>query len=98
MKPAQISESTFATRQRKVYTVSQLNREAKAVLEAQFISVWVEAEISNFKHHHSGHMYLTLKDDKSQISAVFFERANQGLKFELKDGLKVLVMGRISLY
>ncbi len=82
----------------KVYSVSDLNREIRACLEPRFTAVWVEAEISNLKLHTSGHIYLTLKDDKSQLSAVFFSRYNQGLKFRLKDGLKVLVFGKISVY
>jgi exodeoxyribonuclease VII large subunit len=82
----------------EVYSVSRLNREIRMILELRFPAVWVEAEISNFKHHSSGHMYLTLKDETSQIPAVFFSRCNQSLKFELKDGLKVLVFGRISVY
>lgn len=83
---------------KKIYSVTQLNHEIRTLLEGQYPVVWVEGEISNFKHHTSGHMYLTLKDDRSQISSVFFSRVNQGLKFEVKDGLKVLALGRISLY
>lgn len=83
---------------RKIFSVSDLNRTIRMLLEGQFPALWVEGEVSNFKHHSSGHMYLTLKDDKSQISAVFFSRQNQALKFELKDGLQVLAFGRISLY
>lgn len=82
----------------KVYSVTQLNRAAKALLEKQFSFIWLEAEISNLKHHTSGHIYLSLKDEQSQISAVFFSRYNQSVKFDLKDGLKVLAMGKISLY
>ncbi|MBI3317057.1 MAG: exodeoxyribonuclease VII large subunit [Candidatus Omnitrophica bacterium] len=83
---------------RKVFSVSDLNRSIRTLLEGQFPALWVEGEVSNFKSHTSGHMYLTLKDEKSQISAVFFSRYNQSLKFELKDGLHVLVFGKISLY
>lgn len=82
----------------KVYSVSDLNREIRACLEPRFATIWVEAEISNLKLHTSGHIYLTLKDDKSQLSAVFFSRYNQGLKFRLKDGLKVLAFGKVSVY
>lgn len=82
----------------KIFTISEINRIIKQLVEGQFPGMWVEAEISNFKHHTSGHMYLTLKDEKSQINAVFFSRANQGLKFELKDGLKILAFGKISVY
>jgi len=84
--------------QEKVYSVSDLNREIRACLEPRFAMIWVEAEISNLKLHTSGHIYLTLKDDKSQIPAVFFSRYNQGFKFRLKDGLKVLVFGKVSVY
>lgn len=83
---------------RKIYTVSQINREIRGILESNYANIWVEGEISNFKFHSSGHMYLTLKDDKGQISAVFFNRFNQGMRFEIKDGLQVLVLGKISLY
>ncbi len=82
----------------KVYSVSELNREIRACLEPHFTMIWVEAEISNLKLHTSGHIYLTLKDEKSQMSAVFFSRYNQGMKFRLKDGLKVLAFGKISVY
>lgn len=82
----------------KVYSVSDLNREIRACLEPRFATIWVEAEISNLKLHTSGHIYLTLKDEKSQLSAVFFSRYNQGLKFRLKDGLKVLAFGKVSVY
>src|SRR5687768_11234077 len=83
---------------RKIYSVSQINRDVRLLLERELPSAWVEGEISNFKKHSSGHMYLCLKDDKSQLSAVFFSRQNHGLKFELKDGIQVLAFGHISLY
>lgn len=82
----------------KIYTVSDINRQARMLIEAKFSGVWVEGEVSNFKLHSSGHMYLSLKDSASQISAAFFSRSNQGLKFQLKDGLKVVAFGRLSLY
>lgn len=91
-------EVTEKTPKPRVYTVSQINREIRMWLEAQYASVWVEGEISNFKLHSSGHMYLTLKDEKSQISAVFFSRYNQAVKFDMKDGLKVVAFGKMSLY
>jgi len=83
---------------RKIFSVSEINREIRGLLEKQFPVVWIEGEVSNFKYHTSGHMYLTLKDEKSQLGAVFFSRYNQGLKFQLKDGLQVIALGRISLY
>ena len=70
----------------------------KALIGCLLMDGTVFDEISNLKLHTSGHIYLTLKDDKSQIPAVFFSRYNQGLKFRLKDGLKVLVFGKVSVY
>ena len=55
----------------KIYTISELNKEVRGVLETRYTGIWVEGEISNFKRHSSGHIYLTLKDEQSQISAVF---------------------------
>lgn len=83
---------------RQIYTVSQLNRQSRLLLESRFPRVWVEGEISNFKHHSSGHMYLTLKDESSQVQAAFFSQYQRGLKFQLKDGLKVLAFCRVSIY
>jgi len=83
---------------RRVYTVSALTAEVKAVLEDGFSAIWVEGEVSNFKHHTSGHMYFTLKDANAQIRAVMFRGSNRLLKFQPKDGLAVLVFGTVTLY
>jgi exodeoxyribonuclease VII large subunit len=83
---------------RHVYSVSELTAEVKSVLEDGFSAVWVEAEISNFKHHTSGHMYFTLKDAEAQIRAVMFRGQNRLLKFQPKDGLAVLVFGTVTVY
>jgi len=83
---------------RHVYTVSTLTGEVKAVLEDGFSAVWVEGEVSNFKHHTSGHMYFTLKDAEAQIRAVMFRGNNRLLKFQPKDGLAVLVFGTVTVY
>lgn len=81
-----------------VLSVEQLNLQIKQLLEGQIVSVWIKGEISNFKAHTSGHYYFSLKDDKSQISAVMFRGFNSKLRFKLYDGLEVLVKGRISVY
>jgi len=83
---------------RHVYTVRTLTAEVKAVLEDGFSAVWVEGEVSNFKHHTSGHMYFTLKDAEAQIRAVMFRGNNRLLKFQPKDGLAVLVFGTVTVY
>jgi exodeoxyribonuclease VII large subunit len=83
---------------RHVYTVSALTAEVKAVLEDGFSSIWVEGELSNFKHHTSGHMYFTLKDSQAQIRGVMFRGHNRLLRFQPADGLAVLVSGTVTVY
>ncbi len=83
---------------RHVHTVSSLTAEVKAVLEDGFSAVWVEGELSNFKHHTSGHMYFTLKDDQAQLRGVMFRGSNRLLKFQPTDGLSVLVYGTLTVY
>ncbi len=83
---------------RHVYTVSALTAEVKAVLEDGFSAIWVEGELSNFKHHTSGHMYFTLKDAQAQIRGVMFRGHNRLLKFQPTDGLAVLVCGTVTVY
>ena len=60
--------------------------------------VLLEGEISNFKHHSRGHFYFTLKDENSQISATMFSREAQKVKFDVRDGMKVYVKGRVTVY
>ncbi len=57
-----------------ILTVSQLNDNIKTFLEEAFGSLWVEGEVSNLRRPQSGHVYFTLKDDKSQIRAVYFRQ------------------------
>lgn len=83
---------------RHVYTVRELTTEIKAVLEDGFSAIWVEGEISNFKHHTSGHMYFTLKDADAQVRVVMFRGSNRLLKFQLQDGLAVTVFGSVTVY
>ncbi|HHQ14476.1 MAG TPA: exodeoxyribonuclease VII large subunit, partial [Chromatiales bacterium] len=81
-----------------ILTVSELNREARELLEASFPALWVEGEISNFIHHSSGHMYFDLKDDRAQIRCAMFRGANRRLKFQPGNGDQVLLNGRLTLY
>ena len=83
-----------------VYTVSQVNRYIKNLLENDVLlsDVFIEAEISNFKAHGSGHLYFTLKDESAAISAVMFRSSAEKLKFLPENGMKVTVYGRISIY
>jgi len=83
---------------RQVWTVSQLTSRIKEILEESFPGIWIEGEISNFRQPASGHMYFTLKDEASQISAVMFRSANRTLRFRPEDGLAVLAFGTVSVY
>ena len=79
-------------------TVSQLTREIKDLLENNFPMVNVQGEISNCKRASSGHVYLTLKDEKAQMSAVMWKNTASRLKFDLQDGLEVIATGRVEVY
>ncbi|QKG28579.1 exodeoxyribonuclease VII large subunit [Campylobacter sp. RM16187] len=79
-------------------SVSELNEQAKTLLETTFSYVEVEGEISRLTKHASGHWYFTLKDAKASISAVIYKFNNEKLKFDIKDGMKVIIYGKISLY
>ncbi len=81
-----------------VLSVHQLNLQVKQLIEGSTGVVWVQAEISNFKAHTSGHFYFSLKDKNSQISSVMFRGNNSRLKFRPTDGMEVLVRGRISVF
>ena len=83
---------------RDVLSVSDLTRSARMLLEGEFPSVFVEGEISNFSKPASGHWYFTLKDDKSQLRCAMFRNRNQRLQFLPRNGLQVVVRGKISLY
>lgn len=81
-----------------VFTVSQLNREVRMILEQQFGFIWLEAEISNLSRPASGHWYLSLKDENSQIRCAMFKGKNRLLKFKPQNGDQVLVRGALGLY
>jgi exodeoxyribonuclease VII large subunit len=82
----------------KVYTVSELTRSVRFLLEDAFPEVWVEGEISNFKVYSSGHAYFSLKDEKSLINCVMFKGSSSKVDFAVEDGLHALCFGRISVY
>lgn len=81
-----------------VYTVSELTEVIRLELESSFPQLWVEGEVSNFRRHTSGHLYFTLKDERAQLRAVMFRFEARQVNFEIKDGLKVICRGRISVY
>jgi len=85
----------------EILTVSQLNNNIKFLLEETFGFLLVEGEVSNLRRPQSGHVYFTLKDDKSQINAVFFRQFGaykRKTNFELEEGLKVLCRAQLNVY
>ncbi|PKL16048.1 MAG: exodeoxyribonuclease VII large subunit [Spirochaetae bacterium HGW-Spirochaetae-5] len=84
----------------RIYTVAQINGLIKSEVENNpyLSSIWISGEVYNLTYHSSGHIYFTLKDDASSISAVFFKYANKNLKFKLEDGMKILVFGGITVF
>ena len=82
----------------KIYTVTQLTEEIQVIIEERFDFVWVEGEISNFSAPASGHYYMVLKDEKSQIRAVMFRLQARYLRFLPENGMKVIAQGRIGIY
>ena len=85
-------------KEKHIYSVSELTRYIRVMIEDSFPGVWVEGEISNFILHSSGHMYFSLKDATSIIKCAMFKRANEKLKFSLKSGMKVIAFGSLSVY
>lgn len=81
-------------------SVTQLTATVKALLEGDSAlrDLWVTGEISNFKHHTSGHMYFTLKDEAAVLRCVIFRSQAQLLRFRPQNGLKVLLRGRIGVF
>jgi exodeoxyribonuclease VII large subunit len=84
--------------ERRILTVSQLTAGIKDLLESNLDEVWVEGEVSNLRLPPSGHLYFTLKDEKSQIRAVIFKQQRRYLRFELEDGQHVICWGRVGIY
>ena len=84
--------------ERDIYTVSRLNREARALLEGSFPLLWLEGEISNLARPRSGHIYFSLKDEFAQIRCAMFRMKVVNLRFAPRDGMHVLLRVRISLY
>lgn len=84
----------------KPYRVSEVNKYINKTLSTDFIlsDIKIEGEISNFTHHYSGHMYFSLKDEESKLRAVMFKWQNKDLNIELKNGMKIVAKGNISVY
>lgn len=86
------------TLQDHLFSVSELNQVIKNVLEDSFYSIKLEGELSNFRPSASGHWYFSLKDRDSSISGVMFKNSTFAVNFKPKDGDKVKVSGKLTLY
>ena len=102
-----LTADPFVSAAPKAFTVAQVIARIKGLVEGAFPSaIWVEGELYNVVYHGSGHIYFTLNDEQATdrfgqrlvLPCAFFRNANQGLKFKLTDGLKVLCLGQVSVY
>jgi exodeoxyribonuclease VII large subunit len=91
-------EKNVTTKDDKIFSVSQLTRKIRNLLEQRIGEIWVEGEISNLRKQASGHQYFTLKDEDSQISCVMFRNNARGLTVPIEDGQKVQLFGKVSVY
>ncbi len=82
----------------EIWTVSQITRRIKGLLEEQIGNIWIAGEISNWKLAASGHAYFTLKDQDSQIDAVIFRGSLRRVRFDPENGLEILAHGRVTVY
>ena len=86
--------------ERRYVTVSALNKYIKSKIDqdTQLQRILIKGEISNFKHHGSGHLYFTLKDENSRINAVMFSSKASKVSFQVENGMKVLIDASVSVY
>ena len=87
-----------AQHERQIFSVSELNRRVRQLLEINLPLLWVEGEISNFACPSSGHWYLSLKDKNAQVRCAMFRNTNQRVNFRPQNGMQVLVRCRAGLY
>lgn len=83
---------------KEVYTVTQLNREVRLLLNSNFPLIWVEGELSNLTRPGSGHLYFTLKDEQAQVRCAMFKNRNRALKIRPENGSHVLAWARVDIY
>ncbi|MBI4125717.1 MAG: exodeoxyribonuclease VII large subunit [Deltaproteobacteria bacterium] len=82
-----------------MYSVSELTKDIRALLEGRFPEVWVSGEVTDFRGNRAGrHWYFSLKDESSKIRAIIFGAADRRFPFDLEDGLEVICRGKINVY
>lgn len=82
----------------EVFTVSQVNRSVKRLIESRMSSLWVSGEVANWKRAGSGHRYFTLKDDRAQIRCVMWRADASRLPIDPEDGMEIRAHGSLTLY
>ncbi len=88
----------FFFMEKNVYSVSELTHTIKHLLETSLPTIWLEGEVSNYKRHYSQHLYFSLKDESSQISAVMWRSRARKLPFQPEDGMRIRVLGNVKVY
>lgn len=88
----------FLNQSDEILSVSEFSRRFKLAVKTAIPELWLRGEISNLKTYQSGHTYFTLKDDGGAISAVLFKGNMRGVSFPLREGMKVLLYGEVSIY
>lgn len=84
----------------KTLTVTEISQKIKNSIQGnpELTSIWVKGEISNITYHSSGHIYFTMKDKGSVLNAAFFKNANRNCKFKMREGMKIVAFGSITIY
>lgn len=82
----------------QIFSVSEITKSIKFILESTFEKISIEGEISNFKAHGSGHWYFNLKDEEAVINCTMWKGLNSYVFFTPEDGMKVIVTGRVTVY
>jgi len=88
----------ITTQDKKIYSVSEITRDIRLLLEGSFNKVWIEGEVSNFIMHSSGHCYFSIKDSDSVLACVLFKNSAYKIKFKIEDGMSIVCQGRVSVY
>lgn len=83
---------------RRIFTVSEVANDLKALIEDNFPLLWITGELANCKHHSSGHFYFSIKDEAAVLTGVMWRSQVVRLKFRPEDGMKVIIAGKLSFY
>ena len=97
-KAAEEDKAGLDEPRQKIYSVVEITRQIKFLVEESFPALIVEGELSNLTRHSSGHIYFTLKDEHAQIKCVIWRMHASQIGCALNDGMKILVKGKLSVY